>query len=202
MVSPLPSPSAKSALRMRVNADRARLDDAARVSARAQVRAHLLTRFDELTTTSQPWRRVFGYDPLPSEPGSAELLDALADRGAEVFVPILRPDKDLDWTRWGPSSELDSAEVASTAAASSALGVDAIRTADVVLVPALAVDGKGMRLGRGGGSYDRALARVSEPAVVIALLHRGEVVTRVPTESWDRAVDLILTPDGWFTAAR
>ena len=71
--------------------------------------------------------------------------------------------------------------------------------ADVVLAPALAVDRTGARLGRGGGSYDRALARVRPDALVVALLHDGELLPpgqTVPTEPHDRRVAAAAEPIG------
>lgn len=77
------------------------------------------------------------------------------------------------------------------------LGTEAVVEADVVLLPGLAVDGRGMRLGRGGGSYDRVLARLeradADPALVV-LLYDGEVVERVPEEPHDRPVHAVVTP--------
>ncbi len=79
------------------------------------------------------------------------------------------------------------------------LGPDAVTAADVVLLPGLAVDGRGMRLGRGGGSYDRVLARLervgAHPALVV-LLYDSEVVDHVPTEAHDRPVRAAVTPSG------
>jgi 5-formyltetrahydrofolate cyclo-ligase len=76
------------------------------------------------------------------------------------------------------------------------LGVTAIASAEIVFVPALAVDATGARLGRGGGSYDRALRRVGAGVPVIALLYAGEIVPAVPTEPHDHPVTAALTPDG------
>jgi 5-formyltetrahydrofolate cyclo-ligase len=76
------------------------------------------------------------------------------------------------------------------------LGVEAIATADVVLVPGLAVSPDGVRLGRGGGSYDRALARVPAGTFTCALLHDGEVGCDVPVAPHDRAVAAAVTPSG------
>jgi 5-formyltetrahydrofolate cyclo-ligase len=66
----------------------------------------------------------------------------------------------------------------------------------MVVVPAVAVDARGVRLGRGGGSYDRALARVAPDTLVVALLHDGEVVEELPYEPHDRRVDAVITPSG------
>lgn len=74
------------------------------------------------------------------------------------------------------------------------LGPTAIADAELVIVPAVAVDRRGIRLGRGGGSYDRALARVGAGALVVAPLHDGELVDVVPAEPHDRPVDAVITP--------
>jgi 5-formyltetrahydrofolate cyclo-ligase len=69
---------------------------------------------------------------------------------------------------------------------------------DAIVVPALAVDHRGTRLGRGAGYYDRALARVPRRAPIVALLHDGELVERLPADPWDRPVTAAVTPaDGW-----
>jgi 5-formyltetrahydrofolate cyclo-ligase len=70
------------------------------------------------------------------------------------------------------------------------LGPAAVADAHLVVVPALAVDRTGTRLGRGGGSYDRALARVRAPSV--ALLYAGELVDALPAEPHDRRVSGVL----------
>ena len=77
-----------------------------------------------------------------------------------------------------------------------ALGVDAVTDADVVLVPALAVGADGARLGRGGGSYDRALARVPAGRPRTALLYDGELLPGVPAEPHDQRVSGVVTPSG------
>jgi 5-formyltetrahydrofolate cyclo-ligase len=69
----------------------------------------------------------------------------------------------------------------------------------VVLVPALAVDESGNRLGRGGGSYDRALARVGGQVPTIALVYDGELVGRLPAEPHDRPVRAAASPGHGIT---
>jgi 5-formyltetrahydrofolate cyclo-ligase len=78
----------------------------------------------------------------------------------------------------------------------SRLGPDAVATADVVLLPGLAVSTRGERLGRGGGSYDRALGRVPPGRPVLALLYDGELLPAVPAEPHDRPVTGVVTPSG------
>jgi 5-formyltetrahydrofolate cyclo-ligase len=74
------------------------------------------------------------------------------------------------------------------------LGRDALQAAEVVLVPALAVDARGIRLGRGGGYYDRALARLAPSALVVALLYEGELCEQLPALPYDQPVRAALTP--------
>ncbi|MGW2208027.1 5-formyltetrahydrofolate cyclo-ligase [Streptomyces sp. NPDC001781] len=148
-------------------------------------------------------RTVAAYVSVGTEPGTAALLEALRERGTRVLLPVLLPDDDLDW---GPYTGPGSLEVASHGGrmelaepTGPRLGPDAVTEADVVLLPGLAVDGRGMRLGRGGGSYDRVLARLeragARPALVV-LLYDTEVVARVPAEDHDRPVHAVVTPAG------
>lgn len=157
-------------------------------AARAAIRDLVLARCE-----AAGWRCVAAYVPMRTEPGSVELLDALAARGVRVLAPVLLADRELDWAEWDPARH-DLAE--------DRLGLDAIGTADAVLAPALAVGPDGMRLGRGGGSYDRALARIGRGVPVIALLFDGETGVDVPAEAWDRPVTAAVTPSGWADVAR
>jgi 5-formyltetrahydrofolate cyclo-ligase len=76
------------------------------------------------------------------------------------------------------------------------LGAAAVGTADVVIVPALAVSRDGQRLGRGGGYYDRALLLARPDAVVVAVVFDEELVDELPTEAHDRRVAVVVTPSG------
>ena len=127
---------------------------------------------------------VAAYEPLRTEPGSTELLAALTAAGFAVIVPRTQPDRDLDWTAWPACDRL--------------LGLAAIGDAALVLVPAFAVSRAGDRLGRGGGSYDRALARVPAGVAVAALIYPDELLDEVPTDPWDRPVTAAVSADGWL----
>jgi 5-formyltetrahydrofolate cyclo-ligase len=148
-----------------------------REQARGRVREHVLRRCT--------WSAVAAYVPMRTEPGSLELLQQLTTRGVHVIVPVVLPDRDLDWAGYPDG------------ASASRLGVDSIATVDAVLVPALAVARDGTRLGRGGGSYDRALRRVPRTTPSIALLFEGELVDELPRDPWDVAVTWVVTPAGW-----
>ncbi|MFJ3228277.1 5-formyltetrahydrofolate cyclo-ligase [Streptomyces sp. NPDC086783] len=144
---------------------------------------------------------VAAYVSMGSEPGTLALLDALRARRVRVLLPVLLPDNDLDWGEYAGESSLrrvrHGARMALLEPAGERLGPAAVTEADAVLLPGLAVDGRGMRLGRGGGSYDRVLARLeragADPALVV-LLYDTEVVERVPDETHDRPVHAAITP--------
>jgi 5-formyltetrahydrofolate cyclo-ligase len=140
---------------------------------------------------------VAAYVPLSGEPAGPGLVDALAAVAARVLLPVLRDDRDLDWAVFTGSDSLVAGPLGLRQPAGTRLGVGAVGVADLVIVPAVAVDRTGMRLGRGGGSYDRALARVAPGrTLVVALLYDGEVIDSVPSDPHDRPVDGVITPSG------
>ncbi|MGW6094116.1 5-formyltetrahydrofolate cyclo-ligase [Streptomyces sp. NPDC055157] len=144
-------------------------------------------------------RTVAAYVSVGREPGTRALLDALHARRARVLLPVLLPDNDLDWAAYEGADSLVPAARGLLEPDGPRLGPDAVLDADVVLLPGLAVDGRGMRLGRGGGSYDRVLARLAtagaHPALVV-LLYDNELVAQVPVEPHDHPVDAVVTPAG------
>ncbi|TVZ97961.1 5-formyltetrahydrofolate cyclo-ligase [Streptomyces sp. BK340] len=148
-------------------------------------------------------RTVAAYVSVGSEPGTLALLDALRARGVRVLLPALLPDNDLDWGDYTGPDSLERIQhgrkMALFEPSGERLGPDAVIAADVVLLPGLAVDARGMRLGRGGGSYDRVLARLeragARPALVV-LLYDTEVVAHVPEEAHDQPVHAVVTPSG------
>ncbi len=146
---------------------------------------------------------VAAYVSVGAEPGTRALLDALRARGVRVLLPALLPDNDLDWGEYAGENSLarvrHGGRMDLYEPAGERLGPDAVTEADVVLLPGVAVDGRGLRLGRGGGSYDRVLARLeragARPALLV-LLYDGEVVAHVPALPHDRPVDAVVTPSG------
>jgi 5-formyltetrahydrofolate cyclo-ligase len=141
-----------------------------------------------------PGSTVACYLAVGREPGTAALIEALTGRGLRVLLPVVRPDLDLDWALESPerAAGLGPGVPEPTGPR---LGVDAIADAAVVITPALAVDRRGRRLGQGGGSYDRALARRRPDAFVVALLHDGEIWDDdLPADARDQPVHAAVTP--------
>jgi 5-formyltetrahydrofolate cyclo-ligase len=182
----------KAQLRAQVLAARSAASPADRERAASIMTACLLDLPDLVSA-----RCVAAYLSFGTEPSSAELLRRLSSRGVRVLLPVLREDRDLDWAIYDVSAGLSHGQRDLAEPAGPRQGVDAISGADVVVVPALAVGSDGVRLGRGGGSYDRALARVREDSTVVALLYDGELLPDVPAEAHDRRVDLVVQPGGW-----
>ncbi|MFB8777161.1 5-formyltetrahydrofolate cyclo-ligase [Streptomyces broussonetiae] len=148
-------------------------------------------------------RTVAAYVSVGSEPDTLALLDALRARGVRVLLPVLLPDNDLDWGEYTGEGSLarvrHGGRMALLEPVGERLGPDAVAAADAVLLPGLAVDTRGMRLGRGGGSYDRVLARLDRAGVrpaLVVLLYDTEVVGHVPEEPHDRPVRAVVTPSG------
>ena len=189
---------AKKALRRRVLETRSTLD--ARDLAEA---AHGL-REVLLAASEVAWaRRVAVYISVGREPGTGPLIEELSERGVEVLLPLLKADGDLDWAPYEGPQALARVARGLFEPTSEPLGPDAVATCDAVLVPGLAADRSGTRLGRGGGSYDRVLARVAGRAFTCVLLHDGELLDLpVPRDRHDVPVAAAATPSGLHRLGR
>src|ERR1700734_2718351 len=183
-----PAPG-KPALRRRLAADRAAMPDAERAAAGRLVRDHVL----ELPEVSAAGI-IAAYYSVGTEPDTHGLIFALWKRGSYVVLPVLLPDGDLDWASYEGPDSLAPGPRGLLQPVEPVRGPGTVARADVVLVPALAVDASGNRLGRGGGSYDRALARVGGQVPTIALLYEGELLDHVPAEPHDRPVRAVARP--------
>jgi 5-formyltetrahydrofolate cyclo-ligase len=184
----------KAALRQRLLAGRARLSPDQRAAAARALRDAVL----ELPQ-AQMAGTIAAYYSLASEPDTHGLVYALWKRGSYVLLPLLRPDADLDWASYEGPDSLRPGPRGLAEPAEPPRGLDAVARADLVLVPALAVDRGGVRLGRGGGSYDRALARVGPGVPTIALIYDGELLDEVPADDHDQRVRLVARPSAGIT---
>jgi 5-formyltetrahydrofolate cyclo-ligase len=182
---------AKLALRDQLLAARRHLPLAV-IGERARLLAGHLLEAPEIRRAAT----VAAYVSVSSEPGTGPLLEILRDAGKRVILPVLQPDNDLDWAAYDGPASLRSAGRGLLEPDGPLLGFDAVATADAVLVPGLAVGRDGMRLGRGGGSYDRVLGRIPVGTFVCVLLNSEEVLDSVPREDHDRPVSAVATETG------
>lgn len=139
-------------------------------------------------------RTVTAYVPVGGEPGSPSLLDALRDAGLRVLLPIVVGHEPLEWAAYTGPDSLRPARFGLLEPAGDRLGRAAIGEADALLVPALAVDHQGVRLGRGAGHYDRSLPLAAPGAALIGVVRDGEFVAELPGEPHDVRMTGVLTP--------
>ncbi len=142
---------------------------------------------------------IAAYLPLPTEPLDRLLLDELC-RDTRLLLPVVTGAAPLDWCEHPAPTRPGALGIDEPAGAR--LGPAAIGQADAVLVPALAVDAAGFRLGRGGGHYDRTLELRTRllgpghPDLLIAVLYDGEYPLTVPFGPLDHRVTAVVTPRG------
>lgn len=152
---------------------------------------------DDRTAALLAYLDVFGarcvalYVSMQHEPDTVTLRTSLREAGVVVLLPVLHADGSLTFgvDDGDCVPGLRGIPVPTGSARP-------LTDADVVLVPALTVDRSGNRLGRGGGSYDRALGALPTGVPVIALLHSGELVDGLPAEPHDVRVDAVALPSG------
>ncbi len=157
-------------------------------------RALALTRH-ALALLSDVGGPVCAYLPVGTEPWSADGVSALCAAGHEVLLPIVPGGGGpLDWAVFDGS--LVPGPIGLREPAGPRLGAGAVRRAALLLIPGLAVDRSGTRLGRGAGHYDRTLPLVAPDVPLVMVLHDEELVDRLPGEAHDHPVDAVLLPDG------
>ncbi len=177
--------AAKRALRERLLSARRARSPADRTAARSAV-AHTLTR--HLADCAA----VAVYQPLTSEPLDPELLPHWHALGMSVLLPVVTGAAPLDWVRY--PSPLAPGDLGIATPTGPRLGPDALAEVDIVLVPALAVDPAGRRLGRGGGHYDRSLALAPGPRR-IAVIFDDEWLPVLPAGPHDQPVHAVVSPE-------
>jgi 5-formyltetrahydrofolate cyclo-ligase len=185
----------KDAVRAPLLQARRRRDDASRATVAEALAAHLLA----LPSVARA-SRVAAYRSMADEPGTGPFLDGLVARGTEVLLPVTLDDGGLAWVRHDPAAPTSRSRLGVEETVGPRLGPDALADADVVVVPALAADHRGRRLGRGAGYYDRALAALPHPRrpLLVALVHADELLPEVPHEPHDVPVDVVVTENGVF----
>ncbi|MDN5605521.1 MAG: 5-formyltetrahydrofolate cyclo-ligase [Kocuria sp.] len=145
---------------------------------------------------------VCAYLPTSGEPPIESALEEVHASGRRILVPVTRPGRLLDWTAWTPTVDVVESRFGIREPVGPRYGPDAFVRADLRLIPALAVDRSGFRLGYGGGFYDAALSAVPSvprPTANVGVCFAAEVLEAgsVPTEPHDARLDLVCTERGF-----
>ena len=186
--------AAKASLRAKIRAHRSALAPAVLAARDAELAATARTIFKGLT----PGARVACYLSAPTEPGTNALVRALIADGFEVITPRVR-GQSLDWAVVLAASTFETGSFGIREVTGPSVGQDAepLRSAAVIFIPALAIDHRGVRLGQGGGFYDRTLEHlVTGPHVgplLVGVINQDELYDELPAEDHDRLVAVALS---------
>jgi len=145
-------------------------------------------------------RRVGLYSPLGAEPETRDVAHELLARGIQLAYPRMHP---LDPTMEFAASDGPSALVPRprTRMLEPVGQIIAPEDLDLVLIPALALRGDLIRLGRGGGHFDRYLTRLRPGTVLVGCVPSACVLDWSPCEDHDMAMTLVCTEAGLFGPA-
>ncbi len=178
---------AKAELRLAMRAARRSIPAEDRSSQAVAIVARVLALPEVARAT-----RVLGYAAAPEEFDPAPLLESLASRGAVVCLPRICGPEALSAHVCGPAEALEPGPFGILQPRSEAPEAE-LATLDLVIVPGIAFDARGGRLGFGGGYYDRLLASVPS-AVRLALAFDCQLAEKVPEGEHDERVDFVVTP--------
>jgi 5-formyltetrahydrofolate cyclo-ligase len=181
---------AKRALRAELRERRRTMPATERADADAAITTNLVQLASDLGS-----RSIAAYLSTAAEPGTREFLSWACERGIRVLLPISREDGLLDWAPYDGNEE-DVDLLGMPTPTSELLGPIAINSVDLIVVPAAAVDRKGMRMGWGRGYFDKTLGSMEKCPPVYAVIFDDELVDAVPTERHDQPVTGVVTPSG------
>lgn len=189
--------AAKDAVRARVLAARRALPAQVRADRAAALVEHAVALAAGLAGP------VCAYLPFGTEPGTPALVERLAAAGHEVLLPVVPASAGpMDWARCASTTDTAATAIGIREPTGERLGPAAIARAALVLLPALAVDRAGTRLGRGRGHYDRSLPLAGPAALLVAVIDDDELVATLPAEPHDRPVAAALQPGAGVTWLR
>lgn len=131
---------------------------------------------------------IASYRSYGTEPDTTGLNSAILDSGRQLLLPRLRPDGALEFVAWNGQDNA----LRLNGKVEEPIGDAYAGPIDLMIIPSLAADRSGNRLGQGGGSYDRTL--VSHSAWRVTLVFNDELLDQIPTEAHDQRVDAVLLP--------
>ena len=136
-------------------------------------------------------RTIASYLSYGTEPATGDLNEEIIKSGRTLFLPRVLKDNNLEWVAWdGKPSSLSKKGKIQEPIGSATTEPEI----DLIIIPTLCADRSGTRLGQGGGSYDRALPKLS--AWRIGLIYAGELSNNeIPNEAHDVKLNAVATPD-------
>lgn len=187
--------SAKAALRKEVLSRRRSRSDLELADAARGFNAQL----GSLVAASNA-KRIVGFLPISTEPPIAHIMEKIALAGVDVLVPVSQPDSTLEWVRFVPGEKLGIDHAGMPSSIGAHVDADTVESADIIVIPAAAIDSTGIRLGWGKGYYDRFLATFNGKGPILAVVFDDEVIASVPREAHDVPVNGVVTPTRtiWF----
>jgi len=180
---------AKRALRAELRERRQLLTPQARELASAGVRAQLDALVDQLGVTSMSC-----FLSITTEPDTHEFVEAAVARGIRVLLPVTRKDGLLDWAVATADGDIAEGLFGLPEPTGELLGPIAVNDVDLLVIPAAAVDRRGMRLGWGRGYYDKTIGSMHRCPPVYAVIFDSELVDEVPSDLHDQPVTGVVTP--------
>ncbi|VAV99731.1 5-formyltetrahydrofolate cyclo-ligase [hydrothermal vent metagenome] len=195
----------KATLRREMKEIRTRLHDADNGDAARVIASHLLV-LPELAGEVQRGIKaertephiVAGYYPMQTELDGLFLLKAMSAFQCRCALPVMNgKDQHLAFREWDLVEELKDGPYGTREPKSDLLYV----MPDIMLVPLLAFDERGMRLGYGGGYYDRTLQAYRDkghPFTAIGVAYEGQKCAKLPTANYDQPLDIIVTEQGIY----
>lgn len=185
---------AKRALRADLRERRQSISAQARETAEAGITAQLDALIEHLGA-----RSISCFLSTPAEPGTHAFVTAAVARGIRVLLPITREDGLLDWTAATPDAEIAEGLFGLPEPVGEVLGPIAVNDVDLLIIPAAAVDQHGMRLGWGGGYFDKTIGSMEKCPPVYAVIFDSELVDDVPRDVHDQPVSGVVTPTRTLT---
>ena len=179
----------KKLLRAEIRARRSAMSEALREAMTPAMTDH----FEQLVNETGA-KTIACFLSTPTEPQTRPFITWAIESGLTVLLPVSREDGELDWSH----ADLDGEETTGLhnmpEPSGDRVGTDALNTADLILIPAAAVDKNGVRMGWGKGYYDKALARLRKKVPVYAVIFDSELVEKLPREDHDHPVTGVVTP--------
>ena len=179
----------KLVLRRQLLAQRARLAETEKASACQEIRRQLLS-----WPVFVQAKNLMLYLAVGQEPDMDELMRLAHQMGKNIAVPQILPGAgQMEPVRWLPAMKLETGRYGiRQIPAGQREAVDAAAL-DLVVVPCVALDRRGVRLGMGGGYYDRFLPRLSPDAVAVGVCWHQQFLSELPAEPHDRRLQYVLT---------